>query len=390
VREQSPGDVNVHCFRRGQSVPLLHTIYMCKEVGPTLREYELKNNYDEYEEKLKRWESEGFDVSDLRQRWFGQEEASKTKKYKPRLGWIALIALIVVIVGIAVGVIVPTAGNDKTSGGSGENGVPYQRRYSLSASVNPAGSGSINLNPSGGSYYSGTDVTLTATASSSYEFSSWSGDASGTNPTTTITMNADKSVLANFTALTLYSLSTSVSPAGSGSVNLDPSGGAYYSGTDVIMTATPSSGYQFDYWGGDVTGSSSSTTITVDSDKDVIAHFKKLNQEIQYTMPSGSLVVSSVSYTKSLNAGEEVTGFAVLTGECSLGEWWSYEWHFQILGPGGESLHDWNGRYDTAPRHDFSFTASYEGRYKISVSHWSTCEKDLVIEVWPPGWRYAG
>ena len=202
-------------------------------------------------------------------------------------------------------------------------------------------------------------------------------------------MNADKSVVANFTALTQYRLSTSVSPAGSGSVNLDPSGGSYYSGTEVMLTATPSSGYQFDYWGGNATGSSSSTSITMDSDKDVITHFKKLNQTIEYTMPKGSIFTSSVSYTKWLNAGEEVAGFARLTGEDPLFEW-SHKWHFQILGPGGESLHDWDGRYDTAPRHNFSFTASYAGKYKIRISHWSSAPKDLVIEVWPPGWGYAG
>jgi uncharacterized repeat protein (TIGR02543 family) len=68
--------------------------------------------------------------------------------------------------------------------------------YTLSTS---ATNGSISLNPSGGSYASGTVVTVTATPNSGYLFGNWSGDLSGSTNPTTITMNANKSVTANFT-----------------------------------------------------------------------------------------------------------------------------------------------------------------------------------------------
>lgn len=67
--------------------------------------------------------------------------------------------------------------------------------YTLTTSV--VGQGTVS--PSGGTYSSGSTVTLTATPSSGYTFSGWSGDASGTNASTTITMNSDKSVVATFT-----------------------------------------------------------------------------------------------------------------------------------------------------------------------------------------------
>jgi uncharacterized repeat protein (TIGR02543 family) len=41
-------------------------------------------------------------------------------------------------------------------------------------------------------------VTLTATPAGGYAFSSWSGDAAGTDPTTTVVMDGDKSVTAVF------------------------------------------------------------------------------------------------------------------------------------------------------------------------------------------------
>ena len=90
-------------------------------------------------------------------------------------------------------------------------------------------------------------------------------------------MNSDKSVIAHFSQV-CYSLSTSVDPSGSGSVSVSPSpncaGGKYTSGTQVQLTANPASGYSFAYWSGDASGSANPTTITMNSDKSVIAHFK--------------------------------------------------------------------------------------------------------------------
>ncbi|MBE9512712.1 MAG: hypothetical protein IMY77_01440, partial [Chloroflexi bacterium] len=68
--------------------------------------------------------------------------------------------------------------------------------YSLSVAVNPSDSG--NASPSYGSYSDGAQVTLTAAPVPGYEFVSWSGDASGTSPTVTVTIDSDKEVVANF------------------------------------------------------------------------------------------------------------------------------------------------------------------------------------------------
>lgn len=65
-----------------------------------------------------------------------------------------------------------------------------------------AGTGGTT-NPTPGSYPHdyGTQVQVTAEPSSGYQFSGWTGDASGTTSPITITMDADKSITANFTAL---------------------------------------------------------------------------------------------------------------------------------------------------------------------------------------------
>jgi plastocyanin len=61
--------------------------------------------------------------------------------------------------------------------------------------------GTITASPAGPNYASGTTVTLTATPSSGYQFSSWGGSASGTISPTTLTMNGNKTVSATFSAL---------------------------------------------------------------------------------------------------------------------------------------------------------------------------------------------
>jgi inner membrane protein involved in colicin E2 resistance len=72
--------------------------------------------------------------------------------------------------------------------------------YTLTVTVSPSGKGTVSLSPSqpAGGYAAGTPVTLTASAISDWDFDYWGGAASGTSPTTTVTMNANKSVTAYF------------------------------------------------------------------------------------------------------------------------------------------------------------------------------------------------
>ena len=148
---------------------------------------------------------------------------------------------------------------------------PAPATYTLSVSVNPLGAGSVS--PSDGQYEEGARVTLTATPAGDYAFDYWDGDASGSSANTTIIMDSDKSIIAHFatTSLTTYTLSASVSPSRAGSVS--PSDGQYEEGAQVTLTATPASGYIFDYWDGDASGSSATTIIIIDSDKTFTAHF---------------------------------------------------------------------------------------------------------------------
>ncbi|OGS21198.1 MAG: hypothetical protein A3J83_07160 [Elusimicrobia bacterium RIFOXYA2_FULL_40_6] len=73
--------------------------------------------------------------------------------------------------------------------------------YTLTANVSPANSGSVTLNPAGGTYTAGTSVQVTATTNSGYTFANWSGDASGTSNSVSVVVNSNKSVTANFSVI---------------------------------------------------------------------------------------------------------------------------------------------------------------------------------------------
>jgi len=81
-------------------------------------------------------------------------------------------------------------------------------QYTLTVNKAGTGTGTVTSTPAGincggdcnEDYNHGTVVTLTATPGSFSTFSGWSGDCSGTNPTTNVTMNANKTCTATFTA----------------------------------------------------------------------------------------------------------------------------------------------------------------------------------------------
>ena len=69
---------------------------------------------------------------------------------------------------------------------------------SVSLTISATIGGTTDPEPGTYTYEEGTEVIVKAIPDSGYEFSSWSGDSSGTDNPITITMDSDKSVTANF------------------------------------------------------------------------------------------------------------------------------------------------------------------------------------------------
>lgn len=108
-----------------------------------------------------------------------------------------------------------------------------------------------------------------------------------------------------------------VNLTGNGTVLKSPNKSYYYAGESVQLTATPSSGWSFDEWQGDLSGDTNPTTITMDSDKSVTAVFTDNNQIINPTLIQPGPMDGQdafVRYTLWHTGLEEYAGF----GDSSL------------------------------------------------------------------------
>ena len=164
--------------------------------------------------------------------------------------------------------------------------TPAPVTYILTLAVKGHGSTS----PSAGSpYYAGTTVEISAASAQGWEFASWSGDvANSSSSSTTVTMDANKTVTAKFVQIpSVYTLTVTCKPSRGGSVTLSPTAEAieidepsegvtrstHDVDTSIELTAIPAEGYTFGGWSGDLSRNSNPATITVDSNKSIIADF---------------------------------------------------------------------------------------------------------------------
>ncbi len=405
-----------------------------------------------------------------------------------------------------------SAGTHTIAASDGTNSltVPfYMGQWSLETSVSPAGSGTVY--PSGGSYASGSQVTLMATPASGYKFDHWSGNTSGASTTTTITMNRSYRVTANFVPVdgnsppntpsiasgpssgytdTSYTYSTSAtdpdgdqvkyvfdwddgSTSETGFVSSGTtaskshswsSSGTYYVKTKAVdsngassawsssktvtitqeksppntpsIASGPSSGYTdtfytystsatdpdgdqvkyvFDWDDGSTSETgfvSSGTTASkshswsspgtyeicvqaIDSNGASSA-WLNCTRSVDIEEDSDPIIFhidgcgvwgysSWIQYSKWLGAAEEVTGSVQLEGLHSI--YYDSTWWVEVYDPLDNVIRSYSAELDDSPPVIvFNFTPSYEGEYKIRVTHKDWYSKDGTMTISPPGW----
>ena len=108
-------------------------------------------------------------------------------------------------------------------------------------------------------------VSISATASTGWHFTTWSANvADPGSASTTVTMDADKTVTATFVQ-DQYTLTVNI--AGQGSVSKVPDQATYTYGTSVQLTAVPQAGWSFSSWSSDLVGSTNPQSITMNGNK---------------------------------------------------------------------------------------------------------------------------
>ena len=145
-------------------------------------------------------------------------------------------------------------------------------------------------------YISGSTPTITATPNANYVFTSWTGDTGCSGVAShTITMNANKTCTANFTAT--YTLTLI---AGIGGTVSQSGTSPYISGSTPTITATPNSGYIFSSWTGTSCSGTASHTITMSANRTCTANFTA-----SYTL---TLIASPSNYGSVSGSGTYSSG----------------------------------------------------------------------------------
>jgi uncharacterized repeat protein (TIGR02543 family) len=197
------------------------------------------------------------------------------------------------------------------SGASPTISITMDHDYSITANFVAASANRHNLTISsteGGSvttpgegmftYSFGTVVNLVANPASGYQFVNWTGDVGSVGnvnaASTTITINGDYSVTANFAVTAPDQYGLTISSTEGGSVTT-PGEGTFTrsAGTVVNLVATPAGGYQFVNWTGDVgtvgNVNAASTTITVNGDYSIMANFETVSSYTEIDDPDGDV-----------------------------------------------------------------------------------------------------
>ncbi len=149
--------------------------------------------------------------------------------------------------------------------------------YTLVTTASPALGGTITRTPDQTRYDHGSQVLLTAIPATGYSFVNWTegGTVRSTSAAFQIAMTGNRTLVANFSAKT-YTLNVLINPTGGGTVAKNPNRASYDSGTTVILTATPATGYTFTSWNGDATGSVNPLTVNMNANKNITANFTVL------------------------------------------------------------------------------------------------------------------
>ncbi|MEM3566758.1 MAG: hypothetical protein QXK18_07805, partial [Candidatus Bathyarchaeia archaeon] len=220
--------------------------------------------------------------------------------------------------------------------GTGSVTATYNTQYYLTVSSTYG-----NPTPTSTWFDAGTTVTASITSpvyggsGTRYVCTGWTGTgsvpSSGSSTSVQFTINAPSSITWNWK--TQYYLTMQANPSGGGSVN--PGSGWYDSGTQVQISASANSGYQFASWSGSgsgsYTGSANPATITVNGPITETANFNVGITFKAYFMYYGS-------YVYALGGGNVLTvdGVNYYTGDLPRTFYWS---------PGSSHYISWNDVY---------------------------------------------
>jgi subtilase family serine protease len=207
----------------------------------------------------------------------------------------------------------PTLLATLTSGGGGTN-------YNITVSANPSNGGTVS---GGGTFSSGSSVTVKASANSGYSFVNWTenGTSVSTSASYTFTASANRSLVANFSqSVQTFLVTVKASPKTAGVVS---GGGTFSSGSSVTVTASPNAGYSFVNWtqNGVAVSTSASYTFTLTANRTLVANFSQTSGSFTITVSASPSRGGTVSGGGTFGSGTSHTVTATPTGRFHFVNW---------------------------------------------------------------------
>ena len=127
------------------------------------------------------------------------------------------------------------------------------------------------VSPGSGTCFTGQGVEFSALPAEGFQFAGWTGSLISPDNPLIVTVDSDLSLIAHFFLIPeRYTVNII---AENGTVEQTPFLTEYIEDSLVILNAIPNSGYKFESWGGDASGITNPLSITMDSNKDIIANF---------------------------------------------------------------------------------------------------------------------
>ncbi|MBL6656763.1 MAG: glycoside hydrolase family 16 protein [Flavobacteriaceae bacterium] len=189
--------------------------------------------------------------------------------------------------------------------------------FSLEVSSGEGGSVSI----SAGNYPEGSNLSIQAVPLADYNFSSWSGSLSSTANPLEITLTQNLQLQANFVKKQ-FELNVSVTGEGSVDQKLLNSGKSYEIGSQVELSATPATGWEFEQWTGGIESTENPVTINLTEAKEVTAIFVRKQYNLNLTITGeGTVNEQIISQPAQYDFETQVRLTAVAANDWEFDSW---------------------------------------------------------------------
>lgn len=199
------------------------------------------------------------------------------------------------------------------------NFAPDVTQFSVELSAAPLEGGTVS---GGGLVDEGASRIVHAVPAVGYGFSHWSENGANVSSSAdyNFVVSSDRALVAHFTTLPSYVITTSASAAGGGTAS---GGGSFLSGTSVTLSAEPLAGYVFSKW--TVNGSQVSTapsyTFVASANRSVVAHFVVIGSQAVIAATISPLVAGSVQGAGNYAISDEATLIAVPNVNYKFSKW---------------------------------------------------------------------